>query len=228
MVDIKRFSSLLGAVKQLGVKLIVVGDGAQLQPVEAGPAFRLITERIGKSELNTVLRQNEAWQREATLLFGRQQTSEAIQVYQGKGHIHIVKEPLPSLTEALSAKDINKLRQLYEVSTYIAPRLYREIARDLEKDSFNKGTVSIHHHQDHLLYLKWKSIERAAAEYVKTEGERYQLQGIDIRKHAKEELLKQWHADFQSNPKKSSLILTFMNKDVADLNAGARFLLKQS
>ena len=48
MVDMERFEKLLGAVKQLGVKLIVVGDGAQLQPVEAGPAFRLVTTRLGK------------------------------------------------------------------------------------------------------------------------------------------------------------------------------------
>ncbi|KAB2831860.1 MAG: AAA family ATPase, partial [Caedimonadaceae bacterium] len=56
MVDIGRFEKLLGAVKSLGVKLIVVGDGAQLQPVEAGPAFRLVTARLGKAELNTVIR----------------------------------------------------------------------------------------------------------------------------------------------------------------------------
>lgn len=68
MVDMERFEKLLSAVTHLGVKLIVVGDGAQLQPVEAGPAFRLVTTRLGKSELNTVLRQKEEWQREATVL----------------------------------------------------------------------------------------------------------------------------------------------------------------
>lgn len=61
MADMERFEKLLGAGKQLGVKLIVVEDGAQLQPVEAGPAFRLVTQRLGKSELNTVLRQKEEW-----------------------------------------------------------------------------------------------------------------------------------------------------------------------
>lgn len=90
MVDVERFQKLLGAVQQLGVKLIVVGDGAQLQPVEAGPAFRLVTERLGKSEMNTVLRQKEDWQKEATVLFGQQKTAEALRLYMDKGHVHLV------------------------------------------------------------------------------------------------------------------------------------------
>ncbi len=99
MVDVERFEKLLGAVQQLGVKLIVVGDGAQLQPVEAGPAFRLVTERIGKSELNTVLRQKEDWQKEATLLFGQQKTAEGLQLYIDKGHVRLIGKKLPSVKD---------------------------------------------------------------------------------------------------------------------------------
>jgi len=96
MVDMERFEKLLGVVKQLGVKLITVGDGAQLQPVEAGPAFRLVTTCLGKAELNTVIRQKEEWQKEATILFGRQETQAAIQKYVDKGHVHIVEEGQPT------------------------------------------------------------------------------------------------------------------------------------
>ncbi|OFX02370.1 MAG: Ti-type conjugative transfer relaxase TraA, partial [Alphaproteobacteria bacterium RIFCSPLOWO2_02_42_7] len=105
MVDVERFEKLLGAVQKLGVKLIVVGDGAQLQPVEAGPAFRLVTTRLGKSELNTVLRQKEDWQKEATVLFGQQKTAEALQRYMDKGRIHLIEEetahPRQNAKEAL-------------------------------------------------------------------------------------------------------------------------------
>ncbi len=92
MVDVPRFGKLMNAVEQLGVKLVVVGDGAQLQPVEAGPAFRLVTERLGKSELTTVVRQKSEWQREATVLFGKQQTQEAIQKYVDKGFVKVIDE----------------------------------------------------------------------------------------------------------------------------------------
>jgi len=92
MVDVPRFGKLMNAVEQLGVKLVVVGDGAQLQPVEAGPAFRLVTERLGKSELTTVVRQKSEWQREATVLFGKQHTQEAIQTYVDKGFVKVIDE----------------------------------------------------------------------------------------------------------------------------------------
>jgi Ti-type conjugative transfer relaxase TraA len=92
MVDVPRFGKLMNAVEQLGVKLVVVGDGAQLQPVEAGPAFRLVTERLGKSELTTVVRQKSDWQRDATVLFGKQQTQEAIQTYVDKGFVKVIDE----------------------------------------------------------------------------------------------------------------------------------------
>ena len=101
MVDVERFEKLLGAVNQLGVKLVVVGDGAQLQPVEAGPAFRLVTTRLGKAELNTVIRQKEDWQCKATKLFGQQKTAEALELYKSKGNIHIVEEDRSSARESL-------------------------------------------------------------------------------------------------------------------------------
>lgn len=92
MVDVERFDRFVNAVQTLGVKAVIVGDGAQLQPVEAGPAFRLVTTRLGKTELNTVLRQKEDWQRDATVLFGRQETKEAIQKYMDSGYVHIIEE----------------------------------------------------------------------------------------------------------------------------------------
>jgi Ti-type conjugative transfer relaxase TraA len=159
MVDMERFGKLLGAVKELGVKLIVVGDGAQLQPVEAGPAFRLVTTRLGKVELNTVLRQKEGWQREATVLFGRQETKEAIQAYTDKGHVHIVKEDLPSWDKASDAV------KLYEISHRVSSLMYREMVREVSQE--NPETSNhyefIRNHQDFEKYADWKGIERKAA-----------------------------------------------------------------
>lgn len=92
MVDVERFDKFLGAVQTLGVKAVVVGDGAQLQPVEAGPAFRLVTERVGVSRLEEIARQKKDWQKEATVLFGQQESQKAIQAYQERGHVHIIGE----------------------------------------------------------------------------------------------------------------------------------------
>lgn len=228
MVDVERFSNLLKAVNQLGVKLVVVGDGAQLQPVEAGPAFRLVTERVGKSELTTVVRQKEDWQKEVTLLFCQKKTNEAIKSYMDKGNVHIIDEKVPSLTEALVTENKEKLTTLYEMATHVAARMYREMARDVEKESPENTFFYIKQHQDYMSYLHWKTVEKASAPYILKEGEPYEKQGVDIRKDTKDVMLKAWHANFQENPETSSLMLAFMNKDVADLNEKARVLLKQS
>ena len=225
MVDIERFSSLLGAVQKLGVKLVVVGDGAQLQPVNAGPAFRLITERLGKTELTTVLRQKEDWQREATVLFGQQKTQEAIQAYVDKGHVHIVEETVLSLTEALTTQNKEDLQKLYDISRRISSRMYREMAQNVEK-VHGKDNLSffVSQHQDYTPYLKWKSAEKATKEYAITDNP----PKTDFRAETKAALLQAWHQDFKKAPETSALVLAFSNKDVHDLNQSARFLLKQS
>lgn len=162
MVDLGRFEKLLGAVESLGVKLIVVGDGAQLQPVEAGPAFRLVTTRLGKSELNTVIRQKEEWQKGATVLFGQQKTEEAIKAYTDKGYVHIVGENLPT------SKNPEGIVKQYEIAHRVSSLIYQEMAKDGQKAMLQSSKLYpfIKNHQDFERYLQWKEIEKKAAQSI--------------------------------------------------------------
>lgn len=228
MVDMERFGKLLGAVQQLGVKLIVGGDGAQLQPVEAGPAFRLVTERLGKIELNTVIRQKEDWQREATVLFGQQKTAEAIQRYGSKGFVHIVEEKLPSLEEALANNDNTALTQLYHISKRVSSLMYREMIKDCHREHGESGGVSydlIKQHPDFEKYQEWKGLEEKAKTFVSDIPE---AQKADVRQKTKETLIKEWHSSYLQSPEKSSLILAYSNRDINDLNRLTRSILKES
>lgn len=92
MLDVERSKGLLEAVQKQGVKLVMMGDSGQLQPVEAGPAFRLVTGRVGDVRLETILRQQIDWQKDATQLFGKMQTRDALQMYQDRGHVTFVNE----------------------------------------------------------------------------------------------------------------------------------------
>ena len=168
MVDVERFGKLLGAVKQLGVKLVVVGDGAQLQPVEAGPAFRLVTSRLGKAELNTVVRQKEEWQKEATVFFGQQKTEEAIQKYADQGCIHIIEEKLPSPKEVIKNEDYGELVRLYEISHRVSSLMYREMAKEVKQEHPHRSNLYplIKEHQDYERYVGWKRIEKNTAENI--------------------------------------------------------------
>ena len=70
-----------GAVRRsgtkAGAKLVLVGDPEQLQPIEAGAAFRAIAERIGYAELETIYRQREQWMRDASLDLARGQCRQS-------------------------------------------------------------------------------------------------------------------------------------------------------
>ncbi|PDT25806.1 Ti-type conjugative transfer relaxase TraA, partial [Rhizobium sp. L9] len=55
--------------------------------IQAGAAFRAISERIGFAELAGVRRQRETWAREASRLFARGETGKALDVYAEQGHL---------------------------------------------------------------------------------------------------------------------------------------------
>ncbi|MBX9785696.1 MAG: AAA family ATPase [Alphaproteobacteria bacterium] len=156
MVDVERFDKFLGAVQSLGVKVVVVGDGAQLQPVEAGPAFRLVTERVGVSRLEEIVRQKEDWQKEATVLFGQQESQKAIQAYQDKGHVHLVGEALP--TDVVSR---------YEMAARTSGLIFREIMREIKELSHASQ------HEDYGLFLKWKNIQKDTGKEILEKPEVY-------------------------------------------------------
>lgn len=159
MVDMERFQKFLKAIETLDVKAVIIGDGAQLQPVEAGPAFRLVTKKIEASHLETIIRQKEPWQKHATTLFGQQHTKEALHHYQERGFLHIVEEKLPK------GKTPDTLIKRYEIATRTAGLIYREMLRDCQKDSSHvrEHFTPITFHQDYEQFLSFKAIQRKAA-----------------------------------------------------------------
>ena len=81
MVSSRQMARFVEAVTASGSKLVLVGDPEQLQPIEAGAAFRAISERIGYAELETIYRQREQWMRDASLDLARGNVSAALDAY---------------------------------------------------------------------------------------------------------------------------------------------------
>lgn len=81
MVSSRQTARFVEAVTVSGAKLVLVGDPEQLQPIEAGAAFRAISERIGYAELETIYRQREQWMRDASLDLARGNVSAALDAY---------------------------------------------------------------------------------------------------------------------------------------------------
>lgn len=85
MVSSRQMALFVETVTRAGAKLVLVGDPEQLQPIEAGAAFRAIADRIGYAELETIYRQREQWMRDASLDLARGNVGKALAAYQSNG-----------------------------------------------------------------------------------------------------------------------------------------------
>ena len=87
MVASKQMAGFVDTAVRAGAKIVLVGDAEQLQPIEAGAAFRAIVDRIGYAELETIYRQREDWMRKASLDLARGNVGQALAAYQGEGRV---------------------------------------------------------------------------------------------------------------------------------------------
>jgi Ti-type conjugative transfer relaxase TraA len=88
MVGTRQMERVLSHAADAGAKVVLVGDPQQLQAIEAGAAFRSITERIGSVEITDIRRQRDDWQRDATRHLATGRTSEALSTYRERGMVH--------------------------------------------------------------------------------------------------------------------------------------------
>lgn len=87
MVSSQQMARVLKIAEEARAKVVLVGDAMQLQPIQAGAAFRAIVQRIGFAELAGVRRQREEWARNASRLFARAEVETALDAYAQHGHI---------------------------------------------------------------------------------------------------------------------------------------------
>ncbi|MDY7526313.1 Ti-type conjugative transfer relaxase TraA [Sphingomonas sp. 10B4] len=81
MIGTRQMERLLSAADRAGAKVVLVGDPEQLQAIEAGAAFRALSERHGAAEITEIRRQRAVWQRDATRWLATGRTSDALQAY---------------------------------------------------------------------------------------------------------------------------------------------------
>ncbi|MGN7126808.1 Ti-type conjugative transfer relaxase TraA [Methylorubrum thiocyanatum] len=89
MVSSEQLSRIVREVERRGAKLVLVGDAAQLQPIEAGAAFRSITETVGYVELSEIWRQADPKMRAASVALARGEVEAAIGVYREAGMVRL-------------------------------------------------------------------------------------------------------------------------------------------
>lgn len=90
MIGSRQMERVISEAEKRGAKVVLVGDPEQLQAIEAGAAFRSISERHGSVEITEVRRQREDWQRDATRHLATGRTGEAIRAYDEHNAVHAV------------------------------------------------------------------------------------------------------------------------------------------
>jgi Ti-type conjugative transfer relaxase TraA len=88
MVGTRQLERVLSHAADAGAKIVLIGDPQQLQSIEAGAAFRSLHERHGGVSIETVRRQREDWQREATRHLATGRIEAAIHAYARHGMVH--------------------------------------------------------------------------------------------------------------------------------------------
>lgn len=147
MVGSRQLLSFIDAAKKYNMKLVLVGDPEQLQPINAGTPLKKLTEQRNYAILKTVLRQQESWQRQATLDFAENRTDQALRAYEANGavtntdsidkamkalvedymnHIELNGENESRIVLAHRRKDVHKLNQCIRMTKQSAGELTQE------------------------------------------------------------------------------------------------------
>jgi hypothetical protein len=88
MVGTRKLLRLLDHAERAGAKVVLVGDPRQLPEIEAGGAFKGLTERLEPATLAENRRQQEPWERAALAQLRAGVPDKALDAYQTHGRIH--------------------------------------------------------------------------------------------------------------------------------------------
>ena len=91
MVGLEKMTSLLNLVQDRNLKLVAVGDPDQLQPIAKGSPFRAMLERVGFAEIQTIVRQKDAGDRQASTHLAAGEIGLAIDHYLQKDAVTLDK-----------------------------------------------------------------------------------------------------------------------------------------
>ena len=91
MVGTRQLEQLVAATREVGAKLVLVGDDRQLQAIDAGAPFASMARRFGAAEMEEIRRQNEGWARDAVHELSRGDTKAALQKFAERGLIHVLE-----------------------------------------------------------------------------------------------------------------------------------------
>jgi len=101
MVDARQLSRVLDHAAAHDAKVVLLGDPDQLKPIGPGDAYRGLLEQHSPARLETIRRQAEPWQREASEHLAGGRVAPALDAYQQAGRLHVADTRDAARTELL-------------------------------------------------------------------------------------------------------------------------------
>ena len=116
MVGSRQTAKLIQHAQDAGAKLVLVGDHKQLQPIDAGGAFKAIQNKIWAAEMIENRRQKEQWAANAANQIRSGNALAALAEYQKRGQLHMdqnSEEASQNLVKSWN-KNINNISDIKE------------------------------------------------------------------------------------------------------------------
>lgn len=89
MVGSRQLAQILDHAEQVKAKVVLVGDYQQLQPIDAGGAFRLLAQNLGYASLQNIQRQKMLEDRKIVMQLATGQSEQALAAMRKQGSLHV-------------------------------------------------------------------------------------------------------------------------------------------
>lgn len=88
MVGTRQLERVASKIKDIGAKLVLVGDPEQLQPIEAGQPFKELVRTHDAARLTEIHRQRHDWQKQASYDLAQGKIDKALNNYKDQNCVH--------------------------------------------------------------------------------------------------------------------------------------------
>lgn len=89
MVGSRQLAQILDYADQVKAKVVLIGDSQQLQPIDAGGAFRLLAQNLGYASLQNIQRQKTLEDRKIVMQLATGQSEQALAAMRKQGSLHV-------------------------------------------------------------------------------------------------------------------------------------------
>ena len=137
MIGSRQTAALIEHAVQVGAKVVLIGDTRQLQAIDAGAAFRAISERVGSANLTDIRRQHDLQDRQAVRDLRDGRAEKALQNLSQRGRVHeseTAREAKAQTGKAVAEDLAAGKRSLGLAGTRADVRDINEFAREAAKE----------------------------------------------------------------------------------------------